>query len=128
MRREARRDPNVRGRPRLPVDAWDRRLRRAVVIFSIVASVSALLALAPAGGDTAPEIVAYKQVRCAKAPCPQDCPRGFTAMPDDRPSGGVLCISDRERARARKICKDQNIKDWRECTCQDGNKIGACGD
>jgi hypothetical protein len=49
-------------------------------------------------------------------------------MPDDRPSGGVLCISDRERARAQKICKDQNISDWRECTCQDGKTVGACGD
>jgi hypothetical protein len=98
------------------------------MIFPILASVSALLALPPAGGDAAPGIVAYKHVRCAKAPCPPACPRGFTALQDDRPSGGVLCISDRERARARKICKDQNIKDWRECTCQDGNKVGACGD
>jgi hypothetical protein len=98
------------------------------MIFSIVISFSALLMLVPASGGAAPGSVAYKHVRCTKAPCPPACPRGFTAMPDDRPSGGVLCISDRERARAQKICKDQNISDWRECTCQDGKTVGACGD
>ena len=99
------------------------------MILSIVTVVSALLMPIPAGGDAAPAfVVAYKQVRCAKAPCPPACPKGFTAVPDDRPSGGVLCISDRERARARRICEEQKISDWRECVCQDGNTVGACGD
>jgi hypothetical protein len=98
------------------------------MIFSIVTSISALLTLAPAGGHAAPEMAAYRQVRCIKAPCPPVCPKGFTALPDERRTDRVVCISDRERARARKICGDLKVSDWRQCTCQDGNRVGACGD
>jgi hypothetical protein len=98
------------------------------MILSIAGSISALLTFAPVGGGATPEMAAYRQVRCIKAPCPPACPKGSTALPDERRTDRVVCISDRERARARKICKELKVSDWTQCTCQDGNKVGACGD
>jgi hypothetical protein len=44
---------------------------------------------------------------------------------DERNPKVKLCVSKRELAKARRICKGRKPIG---CICQDGNSVGACGD
>lgn len=56
------------------------------------------------------------------------CKRGEVSVPDDREGGGNLCMSAKERDKAKAICRKIGSSDWMECTCQDADTVGACGD
>lgn len=63
-------------------------------------------------------------------PMLRTCAKGEHSVPDERGKGN-LCVSAKAWAEARKICaalatKGQKI-DPKECLCQDGDTVGACG-
>ena len=61
------------------------------------------------------------------------CARGEVAIADDRPRGDKLCLSKIEATEAKRICgarrtaKGKRVN-WKDCLCQDGDTVGACGD
>lgn len=50
-------------------------------------------------------------------------------VPDERETDATLCMAKAEWERAKAICEAlAPDTDPLECTCQDGDAIGACGD
>lgn len=108
------------------------------MLASLLISVSLMLPSITSGPGLQVEPVKCVQVQCVTAPCPpvcddkkpvrKTCKKGFVAMPDERREGAIICMSNREKKKAQKICAANGSSDWRECTCQDGGKVAACGD
>lgn len=61
------------------------------------------------------------------------CRGNEIAVPHERPGRGRLCMKKSEVAKAKRICgklRDDKGRpvNWQQCTCQDGDSVGACGD
>jgi hypothetical protein len=93
-----------------------RRRRRIQMFMSVLSPIAS-------DGAAGSWDVAYRHIHHAAVPCP----KGFTALTDERGGLRVLYISDQERAKARRICASLKVRDRRQCACQDGDKVGACG-
>jgi hypothetical protein len=77
-------------------------------------SLFALTALAVAALFAASGEPAMAKVKCS----------GMLVASEGNPKV-KLCVSKRELAKARRICKGRKVIG---CICQDGNTVGACGD
>jgi len=68
-------------------------------------------------------------VEARRPPCRGD----EIVVADDRPGRGKLCMKKSEVLKAKRICaklrddKGRRVN-WQQCTCQDGDSVGACGD
>lgn len=56
------------------------------------------------------------------------CKKDEISVPDERPSGGNLCMKKSEWKRAKEICKKLGQSDPMQCVCQDADTVSACGD
>lgn len=62
-------------------------------------------------------------------PSAHACKADEVPVPDERQEGAFLCMTNAEWERAREICEALAPgTDPIECTCQDGDQVGACGD
>mgnify|MGYP001358074338 CR=1 FL=1 len=58
-----------------------------------------------------------------------ECKSDEVPVPDERDGAKSLCLSKSEWDRAKEICDAlEPGSDPLECTCQDGDHVGACGD
>ena len=58
-----------------------------------------------------------------------ECQSDEIPIPDERDGANSLCLSKSEWERAKEICEAlEPGSDPLECTCQDGDQVGACGD
>lgn len=78
----------------------------------------------------APGHPAFAAVDEGSPQTPADTCRGDEIpVPDQRQDGAMLCMAKTEWERAKAICEAlAPDTDPLECTCQDGDTIGACGD
>jgi hypothetical protein len=77
------------------------------------------------GGVMVPQLSSY-------AVAQRGC-RGGALVVDERNTSKRICLARAEVKRAKAICAGiaktrGRAMAWTNCVCQDGNRVGACGD